>query len=150
MGTSVERTSNVPDIYKLGLGYEMPCEAVDGMDPEAVHNAISKAAAHIRSGKGPYFLEIKTYRYKGHSVSDPGKYRSKDEVKEYKDRDPINVLEKKLIKEKMATEASIKKIKEAVKSEIDQSVKFAEESSFPDASELYTDNYLQDDYPFLT
>ncbi len=150
MGTSVERTSNVPDIYKLGLGYEMPCEAVDGMDPEAVHNAISKAAAHIRAGKGPYFLEIKTYRYKGHSVSDPGKYRSKDEVKEYKDRDPINVLEKKLIKEKMATEAAIKKIKDAVKAEVDQAVKFAEESSFPDASELYTDNYLQDDYPFLT
>jgi len=150
MGTSVERTSNVPDIYKLGLGYEMPCEAIDGMDPEAVHNGISKAAAHIRSGKGPYFLEIKTYRYKGHSVSDPGKYRSKDEVNEYKDRDPINVLEKKLIKDKIATEAGIKKIKDAVKAEVDAAVKFAEESSFPDASELYTDNYLQDDYPFLT
>jgi len=150
MGTSVSRTSNVPDIYKLGLGYEMPCEAVDGMDPEAVHNAISKAAAHIRSGKGPYFLEIKTYRYKGHSVSDPGKYRSKEEVKEYKERDPINVLEKKMLNENMATEADFKKIKADVKAEIDAAIEFAENSAYPDASELYTDNYHGDDYPFLT
>ena len=76
MGTSVTRTSNVQDIYKLGLGYDMPSEAVDGMSPEAVHNALAKAAEHIRAGKGPYFLEIKTYRYRGHSVSDPGKYRT--------------------------------------------------------------------------
>lgn len=79
MGTSVTRTSNVTDMYKIGLGYEMPSEPVDGMNPEAVHEAIAKAAAHIRSGKGPYYLEIKTYRYRGHSVSDPGHYRSKDE-----------------------------------------------------------------------
>lgn len=150
MGTSVERTSNVLDIYKLGLGYEMPCEPVDGMDPEAVHNAISKAADHIRSGKGPYFLEIKTYRYKGHSVSDPAKYRTKEEVKEYKDKDPINILEKKMISEKYSTEAEIKQIKADVKAEVDAAVEFAENSSYPDASELYTDNYLQEDYPFLT
>jgi len=150
MGTSVARTTNVLDIYKLGHGYEMPSEPVDGMDPEAVHNAVSKAAAHIRAGKGPYFLEIKTYRYKGHSVSDPGKYRTKDEVKEYKDKDPINILEKKMLKEKVATEAVFKKLKGEVKAEIDEAVKFAEESSFPDASELFTDNYQQDDYPFLT
>ncbi len=150
MGTSVERTSNVLDIYKLGLGYEMPCEPVDGMDPEAVHNAISKAADHIRSGKGPYFLEIKTYRYKGHSVSDPAKYRTKEEVKEYKDKDPINILEKKMISEKYSTEAEIKQIKADVKAEVEAAVEFAENSSYPDASELYTDNYLQEDYPFLT
>jgi len=150
MGTSVSRTSNVLDIYKLGLGYEMPCEPVDGMDPESVHHAISNAAAHIRSGKGPYFLEIKTYRYKGHSVSDPGKYRTKEEVKEYKDKDPINILEKKMINDKIATEDEIKKIKADVKAEIDAAVEFAEKSSFPDPSELYTDNYLQEDYPFLT
>ncbi len=150
MGTSVARTTNVLDIYKLGHGYEMPSEAVDGMDPEAVHNAISKAAEHIRSGKGPYFLEIKTYRYKGHSVSDPAKYRTKDEVKEYKDKDPINILEKKMLKDKLATEDAINKIKEDVKAEVDAAVEFAENSSFPDPSELYTDNYLQEDYPFLT
>ena len=76
MGTSVERTSNVHDLYKLGLSYDMPSEPVDGMSPEEVHNALTRAAEHIRSGKGPYYLEIKTYRYRGHSVSDPGKYLS--------------------------------------------------------------------------
>ena len=150
MGTSVERTANVHDIHKLGLGYEMPNEPVDGMDPEAVYHAVKKAADHIRSGKGPYFLEIKTYRYKGHSVSDPAKYRTKEEVKEYKDRDPIKVLEVKLLKEKMATEEDIKNIKSDVKKEIDAAIKFAEEGEFPDASELYTDNYVEGDYPFLT
>jgi len=150
MGTSVARTTNVLDIYKLGHAYEMPSEPVDGMDPAAVHEAISKAADHIRAGNGPYFLEIKTYRYKGHSVSDPGKYRTKEEVKEYKDKDPINILEKKMLKEKITTEAAIKKLKAEVKVEIDEAVQFAEESSFPDASELYTDNYQQEDYPFLT
>jgi len=150
MGTSVARTTNVLDIYKLGLGYEMPSEPVDGMDPEAVHNAISRAAEHIRSGKGPYFLEIKTYRYKGHSVSDPAKYRTKDEVKEYKDKDPINILEKKMLNDKLASEADIKKIKADVKAEVDAAIEFAENSAFPDPSELYTDNYLQEDYPFLT
>lgn len=150
MGTSVERTANVHDIHKLGLGYEMPSEAVDGMDPEAVYLAVAKAAKHIRAGKGPYFLEIKTYRYKGHSVSDPAKYRTKDEVKEYKDRDPIKIMELRLLKDKIANEDDIKKIKQNVKAEIDKAVEFAESSPFPDASELYTDNYEQDDYPFLT
>lgn len=150
MGTSVERTSNVEEMWKMGLGYEMPSEPVDGMDPVAVYEAFSKAAAHIRAGKGPYFLEVKTYRYKGHSVSDPAKYRTKEEVKAYKDRDPIKVLEVKLLKEKIATEAQIKKIKEAVKEEMAAAIDFAENSNFPDPSELYTDNYLQEDYPFLT
>jgi len=77
MGTSVERTSNVTDMSKIGLSYDMPSESVDGMDPAAVHEAIARAAEHIRSGKGPYYLEIRTYRYKGHSVSDPAKYRTK-------------------------------------------------------------------------
>ena len=150
MGTSVERTANVHDIHKLGLGYDMPSVAVDGMDPEAVYNAVKKAADHIRSGKGPYFLEIKTYRYKGHSVSDPAKYRTKEEVKEYKERDPIKVLEVKLLKEKMVTEDEIKNIKSSVKEEIDEAIKFAEAGEFPDPSELYTDNYTEDGYPFLT
>jgi len=149
MGTSVERTSNVKDLYKLGLSYEMPSEAVDGMQPEAVHEAISRAAEHIRSGKGPYYLEIKTYRYKGHSVSDPAKYRTKDEVKEYKDQDPVKVTEKKLLDKKFATAEEIKAIKDAVKAEVEASVKFAEESPFPDPSELFTDNYMQKDYPFI-
>ncbi len=148
MGTSVERITNVPDIYKIGSAFDMPSEPVDGMDPEAVHNAIAKAAAHIRSGKGPYFLEIKTYRYKGHSVSDPGLYRTKEELKEYQAIDPIKVVEKKLLAKKMATAAQITKIKDAVKAEVKAAIAFAEAGEFPPASELYTDNYSED-YPFI-
>ena len=149
MGTSVERTSNVADLYKLGLGYDMPSEPVDGMDPEAVHNALEKAANHIRSGKGPYYLEIKTYRYRGHSVSDPGKYRSKDELNEYKDRDPIKELESKMVSDKIASQKEIDAIKEAITAEIADAVKFAEESEYPLGSELYDHNYVQKDYPFI-
>jgi len=149
MGTSVARTSNVEDIAKLGLGYEMPSEIVDGMDVESVHNAISKAAEHIRSGKGPYFLEIKTYRYKGHSVSDPATYRSREEVNEYKEKDPLKVVEQRLIDFGHASEEDIKKIKKEIKAEIEAAVQFAEEGEFPPASDLYTDNYVQEDYPFI-
>ena len=150
MGTSVARTSNVTDMVKLGLSYDMPSESVDGMDPEAVYDAVKRAGDHIRAGKGPYYLEIKTYRYKGHSVSDPANYRSKDEVNEYKDRDPVKRLEAKMLDEKIASEEEIKTIKDQIKAEIAEAVKFADESPYPDASELYTDNYVQEDYPFLT
>jgi len=149
MGTSVERTSNVSDIHKLGLGYDMPNEAVDGMSPEAVHDAIAKAAKHIRDGKGPYFLEIKTYRYRGHSVSDPGKYRTKDELNSYKDRDPINETEETMLKQKIATKAEIKAINDKIKAEIEDAIEFAENSDYPLGSELYDDNYTQKDYPFI-
>lgn len=150
MGTSVERTSNVRELYKMGLSYDMPSEPVDGMSPEAVHEAITKAAEHIRSGKGPYYLELRTYRYKGHSVSDPAKYRTKEEVKEYQERDPVKMTEKNILSQKIASEEEIAAIKKAIKTEIDEAYRFAEESPFPDPSELYTDNYLQEDYPFLT
>ena len=150
MGTSVKRTSNVTEIYKLGEAYDIPSEPVDGMDQEAVYEAVQKAAEYIRSGKGPYFLEIRTYRYKGHSVSDPAKYRTKEEVESYKDRDPVKVMELKLLKEKIATEKEILEIKQRVKEEIEDAVKFAEESPYPDGADLYTDNYVQQDYPFIT
>ena len=149
MGTSVERTSNVTDMYKIGLAYDMPSEPVDGMSPEAVHEAVTRAAEHIRAGKGPYFLEIRTYRYKGHSVSDPAKYRTKQEVQEYKEKDPIKITEVKMLKEKIVTEDEIKEIQARVKQEIADAVKFAEASEFPDPSELWTDNYMQEDYPFI-
>ena len=149
MGTSVKRTSNVQDIYKLGLGYDMPSEQVDGMSPEAVHEALAKAAEHIRSGKGPYFLEIRTYRYRGHSVSDPGKYRTKDELNSYKDRDPISETEQKMLSDKIATQKEIDAIKEKITAEIADAVDFAEKSDFPLGSELYDDNYVQKDYPFI-
>lgn len=149
MGTSVVRTTNVHDIYKLGLGYEMPSEQVDGMHPESVHEAISRAAEHIRAGNGPYFLEIRTYRYKGHSVSDPGNYRSRDELKAYMDIDPIKIIEQTMLEKHMATEEEIEAIKEQVKLEIDEAAEFAENSPFPDGSELYTDNYAEPNYPFM-
>ncbi|MDX2071136.1 MAG: pyruvate dehydrogenase (acetyl-transferring) E1 component subunit alpha [Haliscomenobacter sp.] len=149
MGTSVERTSNVEELWKIGLSFEMPSESVDGMSPESVHEAISRAAEHIRAGNGPYFLEIRTYRYKGHSVSDPAKYRTKEEVQAYQDRDPIKVTEEKILSEKIATEAEIQAIKDKIKVEIEDCVQFAENSPYPDASELYTDNYTESDYPFI-
>ncbi len=149
MGTSVERTSNVHDLYKIGAAFDMPSEPVDGMNPEAVHEAVTRAAVHIRAGNGPYFLEVKTYRYKGHSVSDPAKYRSKEEVEEYKSRDPLKMLEDKVLTQGIASESEIQAIKDAIKAEIEEAVRFAEESPYPDPSELYTDNYVQPDYPFI-
>ncbi len=149
MGTSVERTSSLTDIYKVGNVFEIPSKAVDGMNPEAVHHAFREAADYIRSGNGPYFLEVETYRYKGHSVSDPAKYRTKEELKSYQEKDPVKMLEKKLIEEEIATEKEIKQIKDDIKKIIEQSVKFAEESDYPDPAELYDDNYVEDDYPFL-
>ena len=150
MGTSVERTSNVHDLYKIGSAFDMPSEAVDGMRPESVHEALTRAADHIRAGKGPYYLEIKTYRYKGHSVSDPAKYRTKEELKEYMDMDPVKSLEHRLVADKIATEDEVKVIKDKIKAEIEDAVAFAESSPFPDPSELFTDNYVQPDYPFIT
>jgi pyruvate dehydrogenase E1 component alpha subunit len=149
MGTSVERTSNVTDIYKLGLGYEMPCKQIDGMDVETIHQEIAAAAAHARAGNGPVFLEIRTYRYKGHSMSDPAKYRTKDEEAEYKEQDPIGRVEAKLIDKEMASEEEVQAIKDAVKAEIDACVEFAEVSPYPPVEELYTDNYVEKDYPFI-
>ncbi len=149
MGTSVERTSNVPDMYKQALSYEMPSEQVDGMSPEAVHEALTRAAEHIRSGKGPYYLEIKTYRYRGHSVSDPGKYRTKEELNSFKDRDPIKETEEKMLSDKIATQKEIDAIKDKIKAEIADCIEFAENSDSPMASELYDDNYVQKDYPFI-
>src|SRR6188474_1698732 len=108
MGTSVERTSNVRDIYKLADAYEMPADMVDGMSCEAVHDAVSRAVKRARENGGPTLLEMKTYRYKGHSISDPGKYRTKDELEEYKGKDPIQQLLKTIYDNKFATEEAIK------------------------------------------
>lgn len=149
MGTSVERTSNVTDLYKIGSAFEMPSEAVDGMNPKSVHEAMTRAAEHIRAGKGPYFLEIKTYRYRGHSVSDPAKYRTKDELNEYKEKDPIGIIEHEIIDNKIATQEEVDAIKDSINIEIDEAMKFAEESDYPLGSELYDDQYVQKDYPFI-
>lgn len=150
MGTSVERTSNVQDLYKIGSAFDMPSEAVDGMDPASVHEAFQRASEHIRSGQGPYYLEIKTYRYKGHSVSDPAKYRTKDELNSYKEKDPVIVVEQKILKDKIASQKEVDEIKKSIVDEINTAYKFADESDYPDGSELYSENYVQEDYPFLT
>ena len=149
MGTSVERTSNVSDIYKLGLGYEMPCQPVDGMHCETVHEAMTEAVERARRGDGPTFLEIRTYRYKGHSMSDPAKYRTKEEVEEYKKLDPIETTAKKILDNGYATQADLDAIAQKVKTTIQECVEFAEKSPWPADSEVYTDVYTQTDYPFL-
>jgi pyruvate dehydrogenase E1 component alpha subunit len=150
MGTSVERTSKSVDIYRLADGYDMPGDSVDGMSCEDVHKGIERAVKRAREGGGPTFLEIKTYRFRGHSMSDPAKYRSKDEVEEYKERDPIVDVLKVIYKNNWATEAEIEAINEKVKQEIEECVRFSEESPWPDDSELYKDIYVDENYPYIT
>ncbi len=149
MGTSVERASNVTEIYKLGSAYEMPSKAVDGMSCEAVHEAMDEAVERARKGEGPTFLEMRTYRYKGHSMSDPAKYREKEEVEQYKSKDPIEMVLKTIKEKKYATDAEIEVIDNKIKEIIDDSVRFAEESPYPEPSELYKDVYTQTDYPYI-
>ena len=149
MGTSVSRTSNVLDIYKLADAYDMPGDKVDGMVPEAVHDAVARAVKRAREKGGPTLLEIKTYRYKGHSMSDPAKYRSKEEMEEYKLQDPIETTLRKLKEEYKVPDQDIDAINERVKAQVDEAVQFAEESPWPDDSEVYKDVYAQEDYPFI-
>ena len=149
MGTSIERTSNVIDIYKLADAYEMPSDKLDGMTPEIVHEGVARAVKRARDGEGPTLLEMKTYRYRGHSVSDPQKYRSKDEVEEYKDQDPIIKVRKTILDNNFATEATLKEIDEKINGIVEASVKFAEDSPWPDDSELLKDVYIDQHYPFI-
>jgi pyruvate dehydrogenase E1 component alpha subunit len=149
MGTSIERTSNVIDIYKLADAYEMPADKIDGMTAEAVHEGVARAVNRARQGEGPTLLEMKTYRYKGHSVSDPQKYRTKDEVEEYKNQDPITKVSKTILDNAFATEADLKAIDDKITLIVDASVKFAEESPWPDDSEVYKDVYIDQNYPFI-
>lgn len=149
MGTSVERVSNVTELVDLADSYKMPKEQVNGMSCEEVHYAIERAVNRGRAGDGPTLLEMRTYRYKGHSMSDPAKYRTKEELEEYKLLDPIDNVLHTIKKNKYATDSEIKKIEERVKAQVQESVDFAEESEYPDASELFEDVYTQSDYPFL-
>jgi pyruvate dehydrogenase E1 component alpha subunit len=149
MGTSVERTSNVTDIYKLADAYDMPGDSVDGMDMEAVHNAVARAVKRARDGEGPTLLEMKTYRFRGHSMSDPQKYRTKEEVEIYKEKDPIEIARLKLVDFFNVADTEIEEINERVRIDVEESVQFAEESPWPSDDELYKDVYIQKDYPFL-
>jgi pyruvate dehydrogenase E1 component alpha subunit len=149
MGTSVKRSSNVTELYTLGESYDMPSEPVDAMNVEAVHEAVARAAERARAGEGPTLLELRTYRYKGHSMSDPQKYRSKEEVEEYKHRDPIESVRKSILDKKVATEKELEAIDQKVNAQVEESVKFAEESNYPDPAEAMKDIYEQQDYPFV-
>jgi pyruvate dehydrogenase E1 component alpha subunit len=149
MGTSVERTTNVTDLSKIGLSYEMPSRIVNGMSPEAVHEAIEEAAARARRGDGPTLLDIRTYRYKGHSMSDPQKYRTKDEVNDWMEKDPIDHCLDVIKNNKWLTSKEIEEIELWVKKEVEESVEFAENSPYPEAHEIYEDVYMQSDYPYI-
>lgn len=149
MGTSVQRTTNVTDLSKIGLSYEMPSKIVNGMSPESVHEAIEEACGRARRGDGPTLLDIRTYRYKGHSMSDPMKYRTKEELSEWMEQDPIEHCLTVIKDNKWLSEKEIEDIGIWVKKEVDESVEFAENSPYPEAHELYEDVYTQTDYPYI-
>ncbi|MEM6603022.1 MAG: pyruvate dehydrogenase (acetyl-transferring) E1 component subunit alpha [Pseudomonadota bacterium] len=143
MGTSVSRSSAETELYKRGLSFNIPGEAVDGMDVAAVLEAGQRAVEYCRSGRGPYILEMKTYRYRGHSMSDPAKYRTGDEVKGIKDnQDPINSAKARLQTEFSVTEEELKETEKRIKAIIKEAADFAQSSPEPDISELYTDILL--------
>ncbi|MFN3487574.1 MAG: pyruvate dehydrogenase (acetyl-transferring) E1 component subunit alpha [Emticicia sp.] len=149
MGTSVERTSNVRELYTIGEGYDMPSEPVDAMDVEMVHEAVKRAADRARAGEGPTFLEFKTYRFRGHSMSDPQKYRTKEEVEQWKSRDPLEMVRDRILTNGIATEADLDVIDAKVKEVVEASVKFAEESAYPEPEAAFEDVYVDTEYPFL-
>lgn len=142
MGTAVERASAVSEIRQKAEGYGIPNERVDGMNVLTVKEAAAKAIDHIRAGNGPYFLEIITYRYRGHSMGDPERYRQSDEVKKWQENDPIGIYRAHLTKEKIATEKELDAIDDQVAKEIQAAVQFAEESPEPALEELFADIYV--------
>ena len=149
MGTSVERQTNVTDLWKLGLAYDMPSKAINGMDPLEVANETLEAVNRARKGDGPTLLEIKTYRYKGHSMSDAQHYRTKDEVEEYQKIDPITTVRNTILEKKFAKAEELDAIEAGVKTLINEATMFAEESPFPDSLDLYKSVYSTENYPFI-
>lgn len=142
MGTSISRSSSTPDLYTRGAAFGIPGELVNGMDVLAVKEAGLKAAKHCRAGKGPYILEMKTYRYRGHSMSDPARYRTRQEVNKVKDeQDPIDLIKQMLLKKKYSTEEKLKELDQEIKQLITQAADFAQQSPEPDENELWTDIY---------
>lgn len=142
MGTSVKRSSSTTEFYRRGDSFGIPGVQVDGMDLEAVYKAGQEAVAHARSGKGPIILEMKTYRYRGHSMSDPAKYRSKEEVTEMKEkRDPIDHIKNILISKHKFNEDELKALDKEIRQSVNDAVEFAKNSPEPDEAELWTDVY---------
>ena len=145
MGTSTKRSTMSPSYWERGAAYGIPGEEVDGMDVLAVKEAGEKAVAHCRAGKGPYILELKTYRYRGHSMSDPAKYRTREEVQKMRDeRDPIEAVRSMLLTGKHATEDDLKAIDKEIKDIVNKSADFAKESPEPALEELWTDIYADE------
>ena len=144
MGTSQERSTSTPDLYTRGEAFGIKGEIVDGMNVLAVKEASEKAVAHCRAGKGPYVLEVKTYRYRGHSMSDPAKYRTREEVQKMREeRDPIEQVRSMLLTGKHATEDDLKAIDKDIKATVNESAEFAKESPEPHLDELWTDIYAE-------
>lgn len=144
MGTSTERAAAGTDLYRRGAAYDIPGRQVDGMDVLAVRAAGEEAVTRARAGEGPYILEMKTYRYRGHSMSDPAKYRTKEEVAKMREQhDPIDQLRKKLLDGGVLTEEQLKNIDRDVKAVVSEAADFAQASPEPDASELYTDILIE-------
>ena len=140
MGTSVERASAITELYRHGEAFGIPGERVDGMDVLAVREEGAKAVEHARSGNGPYLLEMQTYRYRGHSMSDPAKYRTKEEVDKYRnERDPIDHVRKILLEEKVADDATLKAVDAEIRKTISDAAEYAQHSPEPDPSELWID-----------
>ena len=144
MGTAVDRASAVPRMIDKAPAYGMEGKQVDGMDVIAVYEATTEALQAIRDGKGPQFLEMLTYRFEGHSMGDPLRYRTKDEVEKWREGDPIGILERHLLKENIATREELEDLDKGVEQEIEEAVRFAEESPFPAYEELFKDIYVED------
>ena len=142
MGTSVDRAAAGSDLYKRGEAFGIPGEKVNGMDVFKVIEAADKAGKYVRDGNGPYIIEVQTYRYRGHSMSDPAKYRTKEELENYKDTDPIEIVKTEILKKNFASEEEIEKINKDTLEEIKSAAEFAINSNYPKDNELYTDVYI--------
>ena len=142
MGTSVDRAAAGSELYKRGEAFGIPGEKVDGMNIFKVIEAADKAGKYVREGNGPYIIEVQTYRYRGHSMSDPAKYRTKEELQIYKETDPIEIVKKEMLKKKFANEKDIEKINKEIIDEIKNAADYALNSQYPKDNELYTDVYI--------
>ncbi|WP_185872702.1 pyruvate dehydrogenase (acetyl-transferring) E1 component subunit alpha [Blattabacterium cuenoti] len=149
MGTSIQRNNQIKELYKIGLLYEMPSLTVNGMNPENIAKSLYPAVDRARNGQGPSFLDIQTYRYRGHSMSDAESYRSKDEINFYKKQDPILKLKKIILNNKWETLDKLTLIENKIKEEIEYCVEYAEKSNFPSLKKMYDVVYKEKNYPFI-
>ena len=142
MGTAVSRAAAGSDLYKRGEPFGIPGEIVDGMNVFRVREAAYKAGKYVREAKGPYILEVQTYRYRGHSMSDPAKYRTKKELDNYKSKDPIEIAHEEILKKKIVTEKELEKINKEIIKKIKDAAEYALKSPFPNNEDLYSDVYI--------